>query len=271
MTRLTPDGRIQSRNIGSGEVNSRVINDLRSDNYDGSQTDPVNIGAGTAGWQILKSGLAVFNEVIVRGTIQAAEILSAKITSGRIHVGGSGAFTAGADPENPTTTLNASGVEVGPTTLDSSGLQVGSGVVIDSDGVKINGVLQPAIETLRASQSFQNVSLTTTFATLAQSTLTIPSFATVVDVLAVGRLQVANTSGGTQSFEAQTQVASEPTDTARSYSDNNLTNSVMSTRADRITGSPSTVTVTLRGRVTSGSNSSNVGRLNVMATARRVA
>jgi hypothetical protein len=157
------------------------------------------------------------------------------------------------------------------TTLDATGVQVGTDVVIDSTGLKIDGVLQPAIETLSSSTSFQNVSLTTSYTTLATVVLTIPSFATVVDVNAFGRMQLANSSGGVQTFDAQTQVESEATDTARDYADNNLTSSVMSIRTDRITGSPSTVTTVLRGKVTSGTNSTNVGRLSVFAVARRVA
>lgn len=167
--------------------------------------------------------------------------------------------------------LDASGVDVGPTTLDSNGLTVGTDVEIDSTGLKIDGVLQPAIETIRHSGSFQNVSLGTSFTNLVSLNLSIPSFATVVDVLAIGRLQIANTSGGVQSFEARASVAGGATDTARDYADNNLTSNVTATRADRVTGSPSTVNVLLEGRVTSGSNSSNVGRLNVLAIARRVA
>jgi hypothetical protein len=84
-------------------------------------------------------------------------------------------------------------------------------------------------------------------------------------------MQLANSSGAVQSFDAQVQVESEATDTARDYADNNLTSSVMSIRTDRITGSPSTVTTVLRGKVTSGTNSTNVGRLSVFAVARRVA
>ena len=162
----------------------------------------------------------------------------------------------------------------GPTEVDADGIRVGDNVELDAEGLHIGGILQPAIESLRGEDAANNESLTTSFTTVNQVVLTIPSFATVVDVVAWARIQVLNTSGSGYDVINQVVLDVDGQDdaaSARHTTPDNQTQSVQVQRSARITSPGSTITVNQNVRLSAGSNSSNQSRLSVFAIARRVA
>jgi len=67
-------GTIASAIIGSGHITDAMIgNYIASSNYNGSTTDPYT-SPGTAGWCIAKGGNAGFNNVRVRGDVEASSL-----------------------------------------------------------------------------------------------------------------------------------------------------------------------------------------------------
>jgi hypothetical protein len=106
---METDGRIRSKDIESGGVNSRILNDIRSDDFNGSRTNPEG-DPGTVGWQILKNGFVVFNNAIIRGELRAGRIIS-----GTLNVGSGGSITIGGDEETgvpPVATMDEDGFQV---------------------------------------------------------------------------------------------------------------------------------------------------------------
>lgn len=101
------DGHIRAKDIASGEINSRVMGDIHSDNYDGSLTDPES-NSGTSGWAIFKElGLVIANEGIIRGTIRAGQIIG-----GALQITGGGKLIVGDNLEDPLVELNEQGLFV---------------------------------------------------------------------------------------------------------------------------------------------------------------
>lgn len=148
---METDGRIRSKDIGTGEVNSRVIDDLRSSNFNGSQTDP-EADPGTEGWQILKNGISVFNNAIIRGTLRAGQIIS-----GTLSIGSGGSITVG-NEANPSVSLDETGLKV----FDESGN------VLWASGEAYTAWTDPDTHTKASSTS-------TSFSTVATFSAPIPT------------------------------------------------------------------------------------------------
>jgi hypothetical protein len=80
---------IKSANIGEASIDTAKISQhINSTNFNGSFDGSGNIsGYGSAGWAIDKSGLAVFNNVKVRGDIEANSITANTVTAGNLQSG----------------------------------------------------------------------------------------------------------------------------------------------------------------------------------------
>ena len=77
-------GTIASAIIGSGHISNAMIGSyISSTNYNGSTSDPYN-SPGSAGWCIAKGGGAAFNNVLVRGSIEATSVAANSITTNHL-------------------------------------------------------------------------------------------------------------------------------------------------------------------------------------------
>lgn len=76
------------------------------------------------------------------------------------------------------------------TTIDGTGVQVGTDVVIDSQGLKIEGVIQPAldVQTAGAQNTGSGFTITDTHTTFASFTFSTPPWATSAAIIISGTL-----------------------------------------------------------------------------------
>lgn len=276
---METDGRIRSKNIGSGEINSRTLDNIRSSNYDGSHDDPEG-NPGTEGWQLLKNGFAVFNEVLVRGTIAAARITSAVIESGIVRLTAGGKIELGGDPETgtpATATLSETGIVVGPTSLTASGVQVGSDVVIDSTGLFVDDGHVQAVWGYVDTEVTENVTLGSTAITssatnIHQIVIDPPNWVEAVYIMATGDMMVSTSTGAPHRMDTRIVTddggASEITQTMSQEKEaTGITRSVSVSQSLLVPLSPAgrSVTVTQRGTLSGGSATTQTRfRLNVL-------
>lgn len=87
----------------------------------------------------------------------------------------------------------------GPTILDASGVRVGDNVFIDSDGLKIGGILQPALAVLTEAAS-SNPTVGTSITTVNEIEFTIPPWANEVSLIIIARAQNTNAPSGNWGF-----------------------------------------------------------------------
>lgn len=270
---METDGRIRSKDIGTGEVNSRVIDDLRSSNYDGSRTDPEN-DPGLTGWQILKSGFVVINDAIVRGTIAAARIVSAVLESGTLNIRSGGSITVGGDAETGVAPL---------VTLDETGLEIGDDVVIDSTGLFVDGGHTQAVwgfvdEATTNSPTLGSTVITSSATNIHQIVINPPDWVEQLYVAIVGDMLVGNSTGAPHRMDTRVIAddggASEAASTMSQEKEaTGISRSVTVSQNLAIPLSPAgrSVTITQRATLSGGSSASGRVRLNVMALGVRTA
>lgn len=203
---LTPDGRIRSKDIGTGEVNSRVINDLHSENYDGSTTIPEQ-KPGTNGWAIFKDGTFIANDGIYRGKVVAATIEGGTIT-GAVIEGATliGEIIDGATITGSTITGSTLNAGSGLVVIDSSGITVGSDVVLDSAGLHVNGGDVRAIDVASDEASATGVTLSTTMSDKANFTLAVPTWASSISIICFATVQSSDGGFGPLGVRAQARI-----------------------------------------------------------------
>lgn len=134
-------------------------------------------------------------------------------------------------------------------------------IVLDADGLEIDGGMARAIHIEVLADSFVDVALSTTRATVNSVDHTVPTWVTTAYLIMGARAQITNVSGGNQQINVW--LNTEGTDVAAGSQ----------TEADTYTGGPTilrgyeladpqdTVTVLQEASVSSGTNNSNSGRL----------
>jgi hypothetical protein len=121
----------------------------------------------------------------------------------------------GVDIGNGLTILNADGLDIasGLVVIDGLGMTVGTDVEIDTDGLKIDGVLQPAIEPQRRSDQNVSVSLTTTFANILTMAFDPPPWATRAIVWATVSGFITDVSDDSSTLGIRSQEPAAPSTT----------------------------------------------------------
>jgi hypothetical protein len=116
-----------------------------------------------------------------------------------------------------------------------------------------------------------NQALDTTLQEVITATVDIPTWAGVCHVIAVGRVQWSNGSGGNQNLFATLDVVGLDNAVATSEHTvaNNTTGALPLDATYTVTAPGSTVEVRIRAKVTTGTNSSNNSRLNLLALVER--
>ena len=137
-----PDGEITSRTLAEGSVTSRTFDkDIQSDNF----------AVGSAGWRIRRdTGNAEFNDVAVRGTLNATDIVAGTLSVDRI----------------------ADASITGPKVVDQ--------------GIDIQRMLNPVY--VEVTRGTEGATVTTTATNRATGTFTIPTFVGTASFFVVGSM-----------------------------------------------------------------------------------
>jgi hypothetical protein len=241
---MESDGRIRSKDIGTGEVNSRALDDIRSSNYNGSHTDPEN-DPGTTGWQILKSGFVVINDAIIRGTLLAGRILS-----GTLNISEGGSITVG-DELDPLATL------------DEDGLRVAEG--------QVQALWGFVDEETVVNQTLGSTAITSSATNVLQIVINPPDWVEVLYVKCAAEMFVGNSTGAPHRLDMRTIVddggaSSAFQGTSQEKEANGISRSLGVSQALLVPLSPAgrTVTITQRGTLSTGSTSDADFSTNVM-------
>ena len=111
------------------------------------------------------------------------------------------------------------------------------------------------------SEGFHNITLTTTVTELSSFTVTIPSWVGVIHVFAIAEIQISNSSGGTQAMLIQCRVNDEFDGQGQHNVSNNETGKTFHPEAVSISLPGSTVQISIYAGVSTGTNTSNAGRV----------
>lgn len=138
-------------------------------------------------------------------------------------------------------------------------------VVLDADGLEVDGGMVRAADLQMDSEGFADLSLTTSFMTGASIDFTIPAWVNTVYVLAMAALQITNGSGGVQG--ALPLIRVEGTIIGIAPIQDVANGEIGASTAHGVTSlarpGDGVVTVEFRAKVTVGTNNSNDSRLSV--------
>ncbi len=140
-------------------------------------------------------------------------------------------------------------------------------------GATIAKVAEPSFVFVGESARFHSVTLTTTNTQLSQLTVTIPTFVGRIFVMAIASAQMTNTSGGAVdlivSATANGAEAVGSADRQQGQVVDNSTGSLVHVFTTTLSTPGSTVTAEVWARVSSGTNTSNNGEVNVVVLGER--
>lgn len=170
--------------------------------------------------------------------------------------------------------LDGDGLDIagGLVVVNGLGLAVGTDVVIDAEGLKIGGLLQPALAVLTGSNAANNVSVGTSAVTLNQVVLSIPPWVDEVSIVSIARLQMSNVSGTQRNFNniLINDVGGVGTTTDDQWTiPNNETISSTVALTSTLSSPGSSVTIRQNASATAGTHATNESRLEVIAILRR--
>lgn len=154
--------------------------------------------------------------------------------------------------------------------LNSAGLKIyesdgtTEAVVLDNDGLVIDGGQARAIDVDDDLDAGNNFSLTSSIQTIQTLTISVPSWANTAVMRSVGSLQLTDDAGGTPPFDEILHVINDADDadvtrTGTNTIDSSGRTGFMTVFNQYTKSSPgSSLKVRLRGRVSAGTNSTNV-------------
>ncbi len=137
----------------------------------------------------------------------------------------------------------------------------------------ISKVASPSFVFVGESARFHNVTLTTTNTNLSSLSVDIPTFVGRIFVMAIASAQITNTSGGAVDLIVSATVngieALGSADRQQGQVVDNSTGSLSHVFTTAMSAPGSTVTAEVWARVSSGTNTSNNGEINVVVLGER--